>query len=300
MTGNCHVRCGAGENSEIISKNYLSLFGTIPNFDKLIATMRSMEISANVIIQNTAQLKAMYEKTHEVIMGNCDSFIFLGGKEQSTLKMISELLGKETIDVVSQNRSKGHRNNSTSINNSIQGRELMTQDELSVMPIDRCVVMVRAFHPFYCHKFDIEKHCNYPYIEDSNKAFAYIVEEKAKTLQMPEIVYNEEDHYAEIETTETEITSVHDILKNGIKEADEIMADIDIPEDDENWINETDSDSSDFADEYEEFSEFNSISDFEDEPVTSDDITSFVLDNKSPDFDVNDDIIYDSGLFFED
>ncbi len=298
MTGNCHVRCGAGENSEIISKNYLSLLGTIPNFDKLIATMRSMEISANVIIQNTAQLKAMYEKTHEVIMGNCDSFIFLGGKEQSTLKMISEMLGKETIDIVSQNRSKGHRNNSTSINNAIQGRELMTQDELSVMPIDRCVVMVRAFHPFYCHKFDIEKHRNYPFIEDSNSAFAYIVEEKAKTLQMPEKVYNEEDHYAEAETTET--TNVQDILENGIKEADEIMADIDIPEDDENWISETGSDGSEFADEYEEFSEFTSISDFEDEPVSSDDIAGFILDNKSPDFDMNDDIIYDSGLFFED
>ncbi len=297
MTGNCHVRCGAGENSEMISKNYLSLLGTIPSFDKLIATMRSMEISANVIIQNTAQLKAMYEKTHEVIMGNCDSFIFLGGKEQSTLKMISELLGKETIDVVSHNQSKGHRNNSTSINNAIQGRELMTQDELSVMPIDRCVVMVRAFYPFYCHKFDIEKHKNYPYIEDSNKAYAYIVEDKAKTIQMPEIEYNVADHYAEAENNDEAVSDIVNVLNNDIKEADEIMADIDIPEDDEEWLNETDS--SAFDDEFEEFEEFNQISDFEDEPISANDIASFVLDDKSPDFDIDDNIVYDNGLFFE-
>ena len=81
MTGNCHVRCGAGENSEMISKYYLSLFGTIPDFDKLLATMRSMEISANIIIQNLAQLKKMYDKSWEILTGNCDSLLFLGGQK---------------------------------------------------------------------------------------------------------------------------------------------------------------------------------------------------------------------------
>lgn len=288
-----HVRCLLDEFANI---------GTIPNFDKLIATMRSMEISANVIIQNTAQLKAMYEKTHEVIMGNCDSLVFLGGKEQSTLKMISELLGKETIDVVAQNRTKGHRNNSSSINNSIQGRELMTQDELSVMPIEHCVVMVRAFHPFYCHKFVTENHDNYSYLEDSNKAFAYLVEHKAITLKMPEQVYNEADHYAEAESTEAEENGIQNIITNGVKEADEIMSDIDIPEDDEDdWI--TDSEISDtgvdVSDEEAEFSEFDDVSDFTDQPISADDLSGVILDDKLPDFDMDDEIIYDSGLFFD-
>ena len=306
MTGNCHVRCGVGENPEIISKDYLSLLGTIPNFDKLIATMRSMEISANVIIQNTAQLKAMYEKTHEVIMGNCDSFIFLGGKEQSTLKMISELLGKETIDVVSQNRSKGHRNNSTSINNSIQGRELMTQDELSVMPIDRCIVMVRAFHPFYCHKFDIEKHRNYQFLEDSNKDFAYIVENKAVTIQMPNTEYNPDDHVAEEEQTEETENAVGSILAGDIQKADDIMSDIDIPDDDEVEVIEGENaDMYDDNDEWhdipeddEPYSDFDDVSDFHDENISSFDISGMVLEDSAPDFDTSDEMTFDSGLFY--
>ena len=99
MTGNCHVRCGAGENSEMISKNYLSLFGQIPNFDKLIATIRSREISASIILQAKSQLKAIYKDNADTIEGNCDTTLFLGGKEKSTLKEISESLGKETIEI---------------------------------------------------------------------------------------------------------------------------------------------------------------------------------------------------------
>ena len=94
MTGNCHVRCGAGENSEMISKNYLSLFGQIPNFDKLIATIRSREISASIILQAKSQLKAIYKDNADTIEGNCDTTLFLGGKEKSTLKEISEILGR--------------------------------------------------------------------------------------------------------------------------------------------------------------------------------------------------------------
>lgn len=289
-----HVRCMCDEFPNV---------GTIPNFDKLIATMRSMEISANVIVQNVAQLKAMYEKTHEVIMGNCDSFIFLGGKEQSTLKMISELLGKETIDVISHNRSKGHRNNSTSINNAIQGRELMTQDELSVMPIDRCIVMVRAFHPFYCHKFDIEKHRNYAYLEDSNKAFAYEISEKVVTIKMPSREQNEADFSAEIESTDT--MAIGEIMNedNTVKGAEEILANIDIPEDDEaEWLEEKISDDSflDFSepDTFSDYNDFDSISDFNDEPYDPADYSGAILEESSPDLDVTDQIIYDNGLFF--
>ena len=112
--------------------------GTIPKFDELLATMRSMEISANIIIQNLAHLKKMYDKSWEIITGNCDSLLFLGGQEASTLEAISKQLGKETIDVVSQNRTKSHKSPSTSENNSIMGRELMQPDELKVMKPDRC------------------------------------------------------------------------------------------------------------------------------------------------------------------
>ena len=113
MTGNCHVRCGAGENSEMISKNYLSLFGIIPRFEELLATMRSMEISANVIIQNLSQLKKMYKDSWENVLGNCDSLLFLGGQEPTTLEHVSKTLGKETIDTRSHNRTRISRLHAT-------------------------------------------------------------------------------------------------------------------------------------------------------------------------------------------
>lgn len=108
--GNYHARCGAGEKPEVVTlEAYLSLFGQVPSFDKLIATIRSREISASIILQSQSQLKTIYKDSADTIVGNCDSTLFLGGKEKSTLKEISELLGKETID--SYNRSeKGHAN----------------------------------------------------------------------------------------------------------------------------------------------------------------------------------------------
>lgn len=163
-----HVRCLLDEFANV---------GTIPDFDKLLATMRSMEISANIIIQNLAQLKKMYDKSWEILTGNCDSLLFLGGQEASTLEAISKSLGKETIDVVSQNRTRSHKSPSTSENNSILGRELMTTDELKVMKPNECVLIVRAIYPFFCHKFDIEKHQNYKYLEDSNKNYAYLIDD---------------------------------------------------------------------------------------------------------------------------
>lgn len=159
-----HVRCILDEFATI---------GEIPNFDKVIAFVRSMDMSVNVIIQNLAQLKSRYEKKWEDITGNCDSLLFLGGKEESTLKSISELLGKETIDVKGHNRTKGGKQSSTSENNSILGRELMQPNELSVMPITDCVLIVRSHNPFYCTKYPLEKHPNYKLLAnyDAKNAF---------------------------------------------------------------------------------------------------------------------------------
>lgn len=180
-----HVRCLLDEFANI---------GTIPRFEELLATMRSMEISANIIIQNLAQLKKMYDKSWEIITGNCDSFLFLGGQEASTLEYISKELGKETIDVVSQNRTRGARNNSSSENNSIMGRELMMPDELKLIKSNECILNVRSYHPFFCHKFDIEKHPNYKYLEDSDRDKAYLID-YLHTEKIPEA--DDSEDYAE-------------------------------------------------------------------------------------------------------
>jgi type IV secretion system protein VirD4 len=172
-----HVRCIMDEFANI---------GQIPDFDKVIAFVRSMGMSLNVIIQNLAQLKARYEKTWEVITGNCDSLLFLGGKEASTLKEISESLGKETIDIEEKNRTVtgGHKNDSTAESNSIIGRELMTPDEIQKMPISNCILMIRSHNPFYCNKFPLEKHPNFKFTEDFDKSLAFDkYSVKAKTLE---------------------------------------------------------------------------------------------------------------------
>ncbi len=209
-----HVRCLLDEFANV---------GTIPDFDKLLATMRSMEISANIIIQNLAQLKKMYDKSWEILTGNCDSLLFLGGQEASTLEAISKSLGKETIDVVSQNRTRSHKSPSTSENNSILGRELMTTDELKVMKPNECVLIVRALYPFFCHKFDIEKHQNYKYLEDSNKNYAYLIDDlhTEKAPDMTEI-------YSE--TVEPKL-----VVQPVDYEKD--ISDIDVPDEEDNMTN---------------------------------------------------------------
>ena len=209
-----HVRCLLDEFANV---------GTIPDFDKLLATMRSMEISANIIIQNLAQLKKMYDKSWEILTGNCDSLLFLGGQEASTLEAISKSLGKETIDVVSQNRTRSHKSPSTSENNSILGRELMTTDELKVMKPNECVLIVRALYPFFCHKFDIEKHQNYKYLEDSNKNYAYLIDDlhTEKAPDMTEI-------YSETVETKPVVQPVDD---------EKDISDIDVPDDEDNMTN---------------------------------------------------------------
>lgn len=158
-----HVRCMMDEFANI---------GQIPDFDKVIAFVRSMGMSLNVIIQNLAQLKAKYEKTWEVITGNCDSTIFLGGKEETTLKSISEQLGKETIDVKGQNRTKG-RQSSTSENNSILGRELMQPNEIATMPISDCICLERSLDPIYAKKYGAFDHPNFRFTglaDEANRA----------------------------------------------------------------------------------------------------------------------------------
>lgn len=153
-----HVRCIIDEFANI---------GTIPNFDKLIATMRSREISVNPIVQNLAQLKTMYKDSWESIIGNCDSFLFLGGMERASLDYISKGLGKMTIDTLNRSVSRG-KSNSTSRNEGILGRELMTSSEVGEMPDSDCILFVRGVKPFYNKKFSIEKHERYKMLEESN------------------------------------------------------------------------------------------------------------------------------------
>ena len=160
-----HVRCIMDEFANLPQ---------IPDFEKVIAFVRSMGMSLNVIVQNLAQLKAKYEKTWEVITGNCDSLLFLGGKEDSTLKYISEALGKETIDVRGHNKTKG-KQPSTSENNSIMGRELMLPSEIATMPITDCIIMIRAHNAIYKPKFDYTHHVNYKYTADYDPANAFDV-----------------------------------------------------------------------------------------------------------------------------
>ena len=167
MTGNCHVRCGAGENLEITSKDYLSLFGEIPQFEKLIATIRSREISASIILQAKSQLKAIYKDNADTIEGNCDTMLFLGGKEKTTLKEISESLGKETIDSFNTSTNRG-QSESYGMNYQKLGKELKSQDELAVMDGGKCILQLRGVRPFFSDKYDITRHKQYSQLLDSD------------------------------------------------------------------------------------------------------------------------------------
>ena len=163
--------------------------GQIPNFDKLIATIRSREISASIILQSQSQLKTIYKDAADTIVGNCDVTLFLGGKEKSTLKEISELLGKETIDSLSQSENRGAQ---TSHGLSYQklGKELMTQDEIAVMDGGKCILQLRGVRPFFSDKFDITKHPRYQYLSDADKRNVFDVERYMK--RKPAIVKPDE------------------------------------------------------------------------------------------------------------
>ena len=175
-----HVRCLLDEFANI---------GQIPNFDKLIATIRSREISASIILQSQSQLKTIYKDAADTIVGNCDVTLFLGGKEKSTLKEISELLGKETIDSLSQSENRGAQ---TSHGLSYQklGKELMTQDEIAVMDGGKCILQLRGVRPFFSDKFDITKHPRYKYLSDADKKNVFDVERYMK--RRPAIVKPDE------------------------------------------------------------------------------------------------------------
>ena len=175
-----HVRCLLDEFANI---------GQIPNFDKLIATIRSREISASIILQSQSQLKTIYKDAADTIVGNCDVTLFLGGKEKSTLKEISELLGKEIIDSLSQSENRGAQ---TSHGLSYQklGKELMTQDEIAVMDGGKCILQLRGVRPFFSDKYDLTKHPRYKYLSDADKKNVFDVERYMK--RRPAIVKPDE------------------------------------------------------------------------------------------------------------
>ncbi len=153
---NYHVRCLLDEFANI---------GEIPNFDKLIATIRSREISASIILQAKSQLKAIYKDNADTIEGNCDTVLFLGGKEKTTLKEISESLGKETIDSFNTSNTRG-QSESFGLNYQKLGKELKSQDELAVMDGGKCILQLRGVRPFFSDKYDITRHKNYPKLLD--------------------------------------------------------------------------------------------------------------------------------------
>ncbi len=149
--------------------------GQIPKFDKLIATIRSREISASIILQSQSQLKTIYKDASETILGNCDSMLFLGGKESTTLKEISETLGKETIDLYNTSDTRG-QSRSYGLNFQKMGKELMSRDELAVMDGDKCILQLRGVRPFLSNKFDITSHKRYKELSDYDKKNAFDVE----------------------------------------------------------------------------------------------------------------------------
>ena len=166
-----HVRCLIDECANI---------GQIPNLEKLMATIRSREISACLVLQAQSQLKALYKDNCDTIIGNCDSSVFLGGKEPTTLKELSAALGKETIDTFNTGESRG-REVSHSLNYQKLGKELMSQDELAVLNGGKCILQLRGVRPFLSDKYDITKHPNYKYLSDANPKNAFDIEKFLST-----------------------------------------------------------------------------------------------------------------------
>lgn len=165
-----HVRCLLDEFANI---------GLIPKLEKLIATIRSREISASIILQAQSQLKAIYKDNADTIVGNCDSTLFLGGKEKTTLKELSETLGKETIDLYNTSETRSNQK-SFGLNYQKTGKELMSQDEITVMDGGKCIFQLRGVRPFLSDKFDITKHKNYKLLEDYDKKNLFDIESYMK------------------------------------------------------------------------------------------------------------------------
>ena len=158
--------------------------GQIPQFDKLIATIRSREISASIILQSQSQLKAMYKDSADTILGNCDTTLFLGGKEKTTLKEMSELLGKETIDLYNTSETRSNQK-SFGMNYQKTGKQLMTEDEIAVMDGGKCILQIRGARPFFSDKYDITKHKNYRLLSDANEKNRYKVEKELNPQYTP-------------------------------------------------------------------------------------------------------------------
>ena len=170
-----HVRVIADEFANI---------GQIPQFDKLIATIRSREISTSIILQSQSQLKAMYKDSADTILGNCDTTLFLGGKEKTTLKEMSELLGKETIDLYNTSETRSNQK-SFGLNYQKTGKQLMTEDEIAVMDGGKCILQIRGARPFFSDKYDITKHKNYRLLADENEKNRYKVEKELNPQYTP-------------------------------------------------------------------------------------------------------------------
>lgn len=177
-----HVRCLLDEFANI----------KIPDMQRLIAVLRSREISASLVVQSQSQLKAVYKDHADTIVGNCDSLLFLGGKEKTTLKEISEILGKETIDSYNTSENRG-REISHGLNYQKLGKELMSQDELAVMDGGKCVLQIRGIRPFFSDKYDITKHPNYKYLSDYDPKNAFDIEKmlkRKKSIIRPDEVFD--------------------------------------------------------------------------------------------------------------
>ena len=176
-----HVRCLLDEFANI---------GQIPKFEKLIATIRSREISASIILQSKSQLKAIYKDNADTIEGNCDTTLFLGGKEKTTLKELAEVLGKETIDLYNTSDTKG-TSQSYGLNYQKTGKELMSQDEIAVMDGGKCIMQLRGVRPFFSNKFDITKHKQYHLLSDYDEKNALDIEKYVKNLYHAKIRNND-------------------------------------------------------------------------------------------------------------
>ena len=188
-----HVRCLIDECANI---------GQIPKLEKLMATIRSREISACLILQTQSQLKAIYKDNADTIIGNADSVLFLGGKEKTTLKDLTESLGKETIDISNTGESRG-REKSYSLNNQKMGKELMSMDELSVMDGSKCILQLRGVRPFLSRKYDITKHPNYKYLSDYDPKNAFDIAAFVACKLKPKA--NEEYETYEMDVTEADL-----------------------------------------------------------------------------------------------